>query len=53
MQDFSRTYFDQNWTLGYSRLMNTNFEDYGIRLWYQKHKENEIRKKNTRNYFIK
>ena len=53
MQDFSRTYFDQNWTLDYPRLMDTNFEDYGIRLWYQKHKKNEIKKKKTRNYFIK
>ena len=44
MQGFSRTYFNQNWTLDYPRLMDTNFEDYGIRLWYQKNKKNETKK---------
>ena len=53
MQGFSRTYFNQNWTLDYPRLMDTNFEDYGIRLWYQKNKKNEIKKYKTRNHFIK
>ena len=42
---FFRTYFKQNWTLDYARLMDTNFEDYGIRLWYQKNKKNEIKNK--------
>ena len=44
MQVFSRTYLIQNWTLDYPRLMDTNLEDYGIRLWYQKNK-NEIKSK--------
>ena len=48
MQGFSRTYFNQNWTLDYPRLMDTNFEDYGIRLWYQINKKNETKKKNTK-----
>ena len=45
MQVFSRTYLNQNWTLDYPRLMDTNFEDYVIRLWYQKNKKNEIKNK--------
>ena len=45
MQGFSRTYFDQNCTLGYPRLMDTNFEGYGISLWYQKNKKSEIMNK--------
>ena len=29
----------------YPKLMDTNFEDYGIRLLYQKNKKNEIKNK--------
>ena len=36
MQGFSRTYFNLNWSLDYQRLMDTNFENYGIRLCYKK-----------------
>ena len=31
----------QNWTLDYPRLMDTNFEDYCVRLWHQKKKWNK------------
>ena len=53
MQGFSRTYFNHKWKFDYLRLMDTNFEDYGIRLWYQKNKKNEIKNKRSRNHFIK
>ena len=43
MQSFSRIHFNQNWTLDYPRMMDTNLEDYGIRLRYQKNKKNEIK----------
>ena len=34
--------------------MDTNFEDYGIKLWHQKNKKNELKQKTnkTRNHFI-
>ena len=31
MQGFSRTYFNHKLKFDYLRLMDTNFEDYGIR----------------------
>ena len=40
MQGFSRTYFNQNCTLDYPGLMDTN---YGIKLWYHKNTRNEIK----------
>ena len=43
MQGFSRTYFNQSWAPDYPRLMDTGFEDYGIRLWYQKKKKNKLK----------
>ena len=45
MQGFFRTSLNQNWKLDYMRLMDTNFEDYGIKLWYQKNKKNELKQK--------
>ena len=48
MQGFCRTCLNQNWKLDYMRLMDTNFEDYGIKLWYQKNKKNELKQKTNK-----
>ena len=48
MQGFFRTCLNQNWKLDYMRLMDTNFEDYGIKLWYQKNKKNELKQKTNK-----
>ena len=49
MQGFFRTCLNQNWKLDYMRLMDSNFEDYGIKLWYQKIKKNELKQKTKKN----
>ena len=45
MQGFFRTCLNQNWKFDYLRLMDTNFEDYDIKLWHQKNKKNELKQK--------
>ena len=49
MQGFFRTCLNQNWKVDYLRLMDTNLEDYGIRLWYQKNKKNELKLEKNNN----
>ena len=49
MQGFFRTCLNQNWKLDYMRLMDSNFEDYGIKLWCQKIKKNELKQKTKKN----